>query len=216
MTGGQPSRGRRAALILGPIAVLAYLVAMGICTAIGRPLPAAILLIALLVAAIVRALAAGQRAGAALEALTLALALAVLWFAGPMKVLELTLVIVQATVSALFLRSLLGGRTDIVTQIACEIHPGHSPRQLAYTRAVSWSWVWFMAALAATSLAFAFAAPPRWWWWWKLVAGIPLPVAFFLAEWSLRQWILRGEEKAGFRRTLRALPRIDYPRLFQI
>ncbi|MGH8224674.1 MAG: hypothetical protein ACRER1_00775, partial [Gammaproteobacteria bacterium] len=143
-------------------------------------------------------------------------ALAVLWLAGPVQVIELTLVIVQATVSALFLRSLLGGRTDIVTRIACEIRPAHTARELAYTRAVAWSWVWFMAALAVISLAFAFAAPPQWWRWWKIVSGLPLPVAFFLAEWLFRQWALRGEKRIGLRHTLRALPRIDYLRLFQL
>ncbi|MGH8225190.1 MAG: hypothetical protein ACRER1_03430, partial [Gammaproteobacteria bacterium] len=111
----RPGRGRRAAAILWPLAFVAYFVVMAICTAINRPLPVALLLIALLVAAIVRALVIGQRAGAVLEIITLAFALAVLWLAGPVQVIELTLVIVQATVSALFLRSLLGGRTDIVT-----------------------------------------------------------------------------------------------------
>lgn len=195
---------------------VAYLALAGASTASGRPLPAALMLIALLGLALLRSVFARKPGSAAFVAANLALAVAVLLVAGPRDVLSLTLVIVQATVSALFFRSLQPGRTDLVTQIALGIRAARSAHELAYTRAVAWSWAWFMATLAALSLVFAFAAPPQLWWWWENVCSFAVPVAFFCVEWLLRQWWLRGEEKTGIGRALRALIRIDYQRMFQV
>lgn len=206
---------RRLAAGAWPAALVVYFALAAACTAIGHPLPAALLLAVLLAAALVRAAAARHWDSAAFVGLNLALVVTVLAAAGAHDALSLTLVVVQGGVSALFFRSLRRGRTDIVTRIACTIHSERSARVRAYTRAVSWSWAWFMALLAVVSLVFTFAAPPRLWWWWNNVGSIALPVTFFAAEWTFRQFFLRREEKPGVRPTLRALARIDYQGLFQ-
>lgn len=197
------------------LAVAAYVALAAACTAVGKPLPAAAALAALLTAGSVRAAAARQWASAAYLALNLALVLAVLFALGPRAALSLTLVVAQAAVSAVFFRSLRRGRTDVVTQIAVAVHPERSVRALAYTRGVSIAWAGFMGMLAALSLVFTFTAPVRLWWWWTNVGSIGLPVAFFAAEWTVRQFVLPREEKPGFRRTVRALRHVDYKRIFQ-
>lgn len=207
---------RRIAPVLWSLLFAGYFSLVAICTAIGYPLPAAIMLAALLLLALLRSLASKNFSSALFISLNLALVVGVFLALGPLDVLGLTVVIVQATVSALFFRSLRNGRTDLVTQIALAIRAERSARELAYTRRVACAWAWFMAALAAISLAVALGAPPRLWWWWENVGSAALPVAFFGGEWLLRQYVLRGEKKTELAPALRALARIDYQRLFQV
>ncbi|MGH8161080.1 MAG: hypothetical protein ACRESR_02790 [Gammaproteobacteria bacterium] len=196
-------------------AVTACLVAMAVCTAVDQLWISAWLLAALLAAALLRAFVARNRAGAIFIAANLALVVAVLLTLGPEKAIGLTLAIAEAMVGALFLCSLRAPGSDLITRIACAIEPRRSLRVLAYTRGVCWLWAALMVAMAAVSLVFTFLAPPRLWLWWRLVGSWAIPVAFFVAEWLARQWILRHEPQPGFRRTLESFTRIDYPRLFE-
>ncbi|MGH8273243.1 MAG: hypothetical protein ACRES9_03145 [Gammaproteobacteria bacterium] len=209
-----PAGARRDALAR-LLVLIAYLAAIAVCTALDELLVAALLLVALLAAALVRALASRKRIGAVFIAANLALVIGVLVALGPEAAIGLMLAIAEAVVAALFWRSLRGPGPDIITRIACAIEPERSLPVLAYTRAVCWTWAGLMAAMAAASLVLTFTASPRLWWWWRLVGSWVIPVGFFVLEWLARQWILRREAQPGFRRTFRALPRIDYPHLFE-
>jgi len=150
------------------------------------------------------------------DSILVSLVLGVLFALGPLDALGLTVVIVQAMISAVFFRSLRPGRTDLVTQIAEAVRSPRSPRELAYTRGVCRGWAWLMASLAVNSLALTFLAPPRVWWWWENVCTVAIPLAFAGCEWLFRQWWLRGEEKTSIPRAVKALIHIDYQRLFQV
>lgn len=210
------SAGTRRGAFAWLLVLIAYLAAMAVCTALDKLLVAAVLLAALLTAALLRALALKSRADALFLAANLVFVVAVLVIGGPEAAIGLTLAIAEATVAALFWRSLRGSGPDLVTRIARAIEPERSPAVLAYTRIVCQAWVGLMAAMAATSLLFTFAASPRLWWWWRLLGSWAIPVGFFALEWLVRQWILRREPQPGFRRTFRALPRIDYVHLFEL
>lgn len=196
--------------------LVGYFALAATCTALGDPRPAALVLALVLVAALLRSVIVGHAGSAVFVGANLALVVTVLATVGAHAALSLTLVVAQATVSALFFRSLRAGHVDLVTQIAVGIHAERSRRVLAYTRAVSWCWAWFMAALAAGSLVLTLRAPPHLWWWWNNVGAAALPAGFFVAEWVLRQFILRREEKTGIVPALRALARLDYQRMFQV
>jgi len=187
-----------------------------VCTALHALWPAAWLLLILLCTALARALILGKRAEGAFIALNLAMVAVVLALAGPEQAIGLTLAIAQAVVGAIFLRSLHGPGSDVITRIARAVRPERSARELRYTRGVCRAWAAFMLGLAALSLIFTFLAPERLWWTWKLFGSWALPVGFFCAEWGLRQWVLRHEPKNGFRHSLHALRHIDYPRLFEL
>jgi len=207
---------RRAAGLLWPALIVGYFAAAAASTATGHPWPAAIALAGVLAVGFVRAWVAGTRGTAAFVALNLALVLTVLFALGPLDALGLTVVIVQAMLAALFFRSLLGARKDLITQIAEAVRSPRSPRELAYTRGVCRGWAWLMASLAVNSLALTFLAPPRVWWWWENVCTVAIPLAFAGCEWLFRQWWLRGEEKTSIPRAVKALIHIDYQRLFQV
>jgi uncharacterized membrane protein len=206
---------RRIGKLLWAFVIIAYLAAMVACTASQHLLASAALLIALLAAALLRALIGRNLAAAGFLAVNLALVCAAFVASGPERAIGLMLVIAEATVAALFLRSLRAPGPDLITAIACTIEPRRSPRELAYTRFVCWAWAALMAAMAAISLIFIFMATPRQWWWWKLIGVWAVPVGFFTLEWLARHWILRRDAQPGFRNTIKALPRIDYARLFE-
>lgn len=201
---------------LWTLAVMACLIAISVCTALEALWPAALLLVALIAMALARAILIKNRTEGGFLAINLVIVIAVLALSGPEKAIGLTLAIAQAVVGAIFLRSLRHPGEDIITRIACAIRPERSAHELAYTRNVCRAWATFMLVMAAISLAFTFFASPHLWWAWKLFGSWALPVGFFCAEWLLRQWILRGEEKNGFRRSWRALRHIDYQRMFEL
>ncbi len=201
---------------VGAVGVATSITLVAVCTAQGHRLPAALFVVALLVAALMRAVTVREWGNAVFLFCNLALMGGVLLVAGPREALSLTVVVVQASVSAVFFRSLVAGRTDLVTQLALAVRFQRSERELAYTRGVTWAWAWFMGGLAVFSFAFGFAAPPRLWWWWENVFATALPFVFALAEWLFRLWYLRGETRTGVREAFRALVRVDYRRLFQV
>lgn len=200
--------------------VVCYLIAIGVCTALGQLWPAAWVLVALLSTALIRVLILKNRAESIFLAATLVLVVAVLVGYGPEKAIGLTLAIVQAMVASLFLRSLRGSTPDLITQIACAIRPERNARELRYTRNVCKAWGVLMLSMAVVSLGFTFFAPPGIWWAWKMFGCWAVPVGFFIAEWLLRQWILRKEHKSGhksgFKQSLRAVAHIDFARLFEL
>lgn len=198
------------------IAILAYLIAMGVCTALHALWPAAWLLLILLCTALARALILRKHAESLFIALNLAMVVTVLAIAGPEQAIGLTLAMAQAVVGAIFLRSLHTPGADVITRIARAVRAKRSAHELRYTRNVCRAWAAFMLGLAALSLIFTFLAPERLWWAWKLFGSWALPVGFFCAEWSLRQWILRHEPRSGLRHSFNALRHIDYPRLFEL
>ncbi|MDN5864536.1 MAG: hypothetical protein L0I62_04885 [Gammaproteobacteria bacterium] len=211
---------RKYGLRLWGLTIVGYLAAIGVCTALGVLWPAALVLVALFLTALIRALVLENRAEAIFLASILVLIVVVLIGYGPEKAIGLTLAVVQAMVAALFLRSLRGPKSDIITQIACAIRARRTARELDYTRNVCKAWGALMLVMAAVSLAFTFFAPPRIWWTWKLFGCWAVPVGFFILEWLLRQWILRQEHKkgfkSGFRQSLRAVARIDFAHLFEL
>lgn len=217
MSGSLQRRWRRQIVsVTWALAFVAYLVTVAACTGLGDTLPATVLLAVFLAAALARAVNLRRRTSATFIAANLTLVVTVLTTVGPHTALSVTLVVVQATVSAVFFRSLQRGRVDLVSQIALGIRPQSSSRVLSYTRGVSWAWAWFMAALALGSLVLTFVAPPRLWWWWNNVGAAALPISFFCIEWLLRQVVLRHEDKPGVARTLRGLARLNYQSIFRI
>lgn len=107
----------------------------------------------------------------------------------------------------MFGRSLLPGQEPMVTRFARHAHASLTPRVARYTRAVTWAWTLFFAAMAAASVALFAAAPAR---VWALFADglTPLLVlALFAAEYLVRLRALPAGERAGPIQAVRAYAR---------
>lgn len=124
-----------------------------------------------------------------------------------------TPVLVCLALAWFFGRTLLGGRTPLITVLAGAIR-GPLPAPVArYTRGVTVFWCATMLGMALADLLLALFAPA---WLWSLGAnfGNYLIVAvLFMAEWGVRQCVIGRYEHLGWRGYLSALRRIDYRQL---
>lgn len=97
-----------------------------------------------------------------------------------------------------FARTLMPGSVPLVSRLAQVVHGPLSPRLARYTRAVTWAWVGYFAATAATSaLLFALAPAPVWSAFVNLLS-LPLLAAMFAAEYAVRSLLIPRAERAGF------------------
>lgn len=107
----------------------------------------------------------------------------------------------------LFGRTLLPGRTPIVTALARRIHGERTPELRAYTRRVTGAWCVFFAAQLAGSALLARLAPL---WAWSLFVNVldaPLVVLMFAAEYAYRLLRFRNQSHARPADIVRAFAR---------
>lgn len=193
----------------------AYVVLVAVATGTGHAGPAAALLMTMLVLGAAQALWERNRTAAVLAVINLALVAVMIHYRGPFAALSLTTAILQAVFGYVFLRSLLRGRVDLVTRIACAIRAERSERELAYTRAVAWSWGALFSGMSAVTFVTGFLPPDAFWWWWMNVAPFAVPAAFFCLEWTWRQFWLRRELRAAGPIDWKRVRNIDFRHLFQ-
>ncbi len=112
-----------------------------------------------------------------------------------------------------FARTLLPGRTPLVTRIAELMHDSLSPRLRSYTRAVTWVWAVFLGALLFEVVWLALYAEAEVWSLYTNFINYLLVAGFFLLEFGLRRFVLEPTERLGFIPFFRALARIDFQAL---
>ena len=91
----------------------------------------------------------------------------------------------------LFAKSLLPGRTDLITGLATRLRGALTPAMLTYTRKVTIAWCVFFALQIITSLALLAAAPHAVWSLFVNVLDGPSVVLMFAAEYAIRRWRFR-------------------------
>ena len=93
----------------------------------------------------------------------------------------------------IFLRSLSIVSVPVATRLALRLHGTITPMRREYTRRVTQLWAGFFAfELAGSTLLLAFA-PREWWSWFVNVLDLPLVVAIFGIEFTVRCWWFRGQ-----------------------
>ncbi|HEU4621334.1 MAG TPA: hypothetical protein VFS42_03845 [Burkholderiaceae bacterium] len=109
-----------------------------------------------------------------------------------------------ALFGTLFGRTLLPGRTPLITAIATRVHGPLPPAMQSYTRATTVGWTVFFAAMVTASfLLFAWADFAV----WSTFANLLTPVcvtAMFLAEYALRHYLHPDFEHATIMQSLAA------------
>jgi uncharacterized membrane protein len=79
-----------------------------------------------------------------------------------------------------------------------------TPRNLRYTRQVTWAWtIYFLATVALSTLLFFFGSGEAWS-IFANVLGMPLTVAMFVIEFAIRHRVLPPEERGTLRDGWRA------------
>ena len=105
---------------------------------------------------------------------------------------------------ATFGRTLLRGRTPMISQFARIVHGELSLALMAYTRAATWAWTLYFAGIAGLSLLLFWLAPISVWSTFAYLLGIPLLALMFAAEYAARCFVLPPAERAGPLEAIRA------------
>ncbi|KEZ78844.1 hypothetical protein [Salinisphaera hydrothermalis] len=130
--------------------------------------------------------------------------------AGALIFFYATPVLVCIALAWFFGRTLLAGRTALITRLARAIR-GPLPRPVArYTRAVTVFWCATMAVMAVVNLALAVFAPVEWWSLCTNFLNYAIVGVLFMAEWFVRQRAIGEYEDMSWRQYLTALRRVDY------
>lgn len=198
-----------------PLLVLIYPLTAHLSIVYGVPLPAALLLVTVLSLSFRQAMARRDRTNVLMLTLYAVFTLMMVEWIGLRGALYLPPVVMNASVAYLFARSLMPGRTDLITLIATHVEPEVTPAMQRYARRACWAWMYFSASLAIAAAVLALYAPMEIWSWSTNVLNYLLIAGFFIGEWLVRMWVLGRNQTAGPLATLRAMSSFDYKQLLQ-
>ena len=111
---------------------------------------------------------------------------------------------IHALLCGAFGRTLLAGRTPMVTGLAAIVHGSLSPALGRYTRSVTWAWSLYFGITAGLSLLLFWLAPIAVWSAFANLLGGPLLVLMFAGEYAVRCHVLPAGDRAGPLEAIRA------------
>lgn len=115
--------------------------------------------------------------------------------------------LVYAALCLLFGRTLLPGRTPLISRLAKRFHGRLSTQSVAYTRAVTIAWTLLFAAMLLETLVLATLALPPTWSLLVTLINIGLIITLFLAEFRLRRWFVTDVDHPPLLELIRFLKR---------
>lgn len=146
--------------------------------------------------------------GAALA--LIAAAVLIVHTAGALVFFYATPVLVCIALGWFFGRTLLPGRTALISLLARAIRGPLPPPVARYTRAVTIFWCVTMLVMALANLALAVLAPIDLWSLCTNFLNYVIVALLFIAEWFVRQRAIGDYEDMNWREYLTALRRVDY------
>ena len=210
----ESSSGRAASkALLVAVALLAYPVLIHLSLAFDRPV--IIAGVWMLVSVVGTAMAIRNASVLPLLFFGVILVAAVLlWLLGEaVDLMYLPPVLINATLLAVFARTLLPGATPLVSRVASLWRGELDDAVAGYTRRVTIAWVVFFAAMTIESIALAMLAPIHVWSLFTNLLNYLMVLLFFAVEYLLRFYFLPNHEHLGLRDFCRLLLSIDLRRL---
>jgi uncharacterized membrane protein len=108
-----------------------------------------------------------------------------------------------ALVAGGFARSLIGGRVPLCTQLAQKIHGELTPAETAYTRRATLAWAIFYALLMIAILVLYFMAPLRVWSMFVNFGTFGLMILLGIADHAIRRRVLPRHPAGGLLTVIR-------------
>ena len=140
------------------------------------------------------------------------------WLASPQRVRLFYFVqegIMFALIVAVFVRSLLPGRTPLCSAMAMLSHPVMTPAVWRYTRNVTLAWALWIAGLWLVSALLFVAAKVEAWAFFSAVMVPVLTAAFFLLEVAAgRRIFLPRQDRSSLVATLASVRRVNWAAFF--
>ena len=103
-----------------------------------------------------------------------------------------------------FGRTLLPGRTPMISGLARIVHGSLSPALIGYTRSTTWAWTLYFGGTAGLSLALFWLAPVSIWSAFANLLTGPLLALMFAGEYAVRCHVLPVADRAGPLQAIRA------------
>lgn len=128
---------------------------------------------------------------------------------GEQLLLYLIPVLINASLAVFFGRSLLPGKTPLITRFSILLRGKLEPRVVSYTRRVTQLWTLFFIMLALESLLLALFAPLEIWSLFTNLLNYLLAGLLFTGEYFFRVHHLHDLEHASFPSFVRNLSRVD-------
>lgn len=111
---------------------------------------------------------------------------------------------------AVFVRSLLPGRTPLCTALATPVHREMTPRVIWYTRWVTVAWAGWLGLLWLASLVLFLWAEPATWAFFSSVLSPILMLALFGMEALARFWVLPAQDRPSLAATWQSARTVDW------
>jgi len=132
------------------------------------------------------------------------------------NLMQLTPVVINALLGALFANSLVLQRVPLITRLASIMRGGVMPKPVvAYTRKLTFVWTLFFFLLAATGLLLAILSPLETWSLFANLISYLLIVCLFLGEYFFRRWYLGELVDYSFTDFIKGIFRLDYRQIFR-
>ncbi|MDX1431806.1 MAG: hypothetical protein R3286_05090 [Gammaproteobacteria bacterium] len=206
---GQNSGRPRAKAILLLILLPVYPIVVHLSIVYDVPVLLIGLLLVLFTVLVVLAVRKGGNFLSAVSCLVALIAIVVLWRGRPVDLVYLPPVLVNVVLMFLFGRTLLPGRTPLVTRMATLLRGELDETYAGYTRRVTQAWTIFFVFLAVECVVLAKIAPLE---VWSLVTNFVnyvLVFLFFAVEYRIRLVCLRGYPHLGFIEFFRVVAKAD-------
>ena len=114
---------------------------------------------------------------------------------------------VYALLCVAFGRTLLAGKTPMITGLARTVHGTLSPALVSYTRSITWAWTAYFGAITGASLLLFWLAPIAVWSAFANLLSPLLLVLMFAGEYAVRCYVLPPADRAGPLESIRAYRR---------
>ena len=175
-----------------------------------QPGPALVLLLLLAVPVLLAATWPARAAGLLIAS---GLILASMRLADPAVLLYLCPILINGALALVFARSLLPGRTPLITAFVRMQYGTVHARRAEYTRTVTQAWAVFLGLMALEAAMLAVFASPAVWSLFANGINYLLVFAFFIGEYAVRRRVLRDMEHASFTQFLSSVAKTDFRRL---
>lgn len=206
---GQSSREPRSKALLLLILLPVYPVAVHLSIIYDLP----VVLIGLLLGLITLLVALAVRKGGGFLPVALGIVVlagvVLLWRGRLVDVVYVPPVLINLLLMGVFGRTLLPGKTPLVTRMATLVRGELDADYARYTRRVTQAWTIFFAALALESILLAKLAPLEVWSLFTNFVNYLLVLAFFVVEYRVRLIWLRGYTHIGLVEFFRIVAKTD-------
>jgi len=118
-------------------------------------------------------------------------------------------ILINSVLAGIFGRTLLAGKTPLITRFSILLRGKVEPGVPAYTRRVTQLWTLFFVLLALESLLLALFASIETWSLFTNILNYLFAVLLFTGEYFFRIHYLHDLEHPGFRQFVRRLSRVD-------